>query len=165
MGEAEEPWWKKAAQGVLKTVGDKLGKNQLSMQPNLGANHPEIMNGISERFRSDVLHICELGKFKSEKDELSCYGVVLKQEPEFEGMGSFRSIFTAYSGGKAQFATAAEPVLLKNEMTPFFIAANLEDFTAMYIVYKEFATTKPWLKFNPAAFEEFKIMKARMPKK
>jgi hypothetical protein len=164
LGETEQPWWKKAAQGVLKTVGDKLVKNEPSVQPNLGVNHPEVMNGISERFRGDVLHIWELGKFRSEKDELSCYGVILKQESEFEGMDSFRSIFVVYSVGKAQFATAAEPVLLKSEMTPFFIASNLEWFALVYTLYKEFATTKQWVKFSPTAFEEFKIMKARMAK-
>jgi hypothetical protein len=165
LGEAEEPWWKKTAQSVMDTVRSKIEKQARPVQPNLGANHPEVISGISERFRSDVLHIYELGKFKSEKDELSCYGVVLKQEPEFEGMGSFRSIFTAYSEGKAQFATAAETLLLKNEMTPFFIASDLEWFAAMYTLYKEFATTKPWVKFNPPAFEDFTIMKARMAKK
>jgi hypothetical protein len=165
LGESEDPWWKKTAQSVMDKVKEKIDKSERPVQPNLGANHPEVMDGISERFRSDVLHIHELGKFKSEKDDLSCYGVVIKQEPEFEGMGSFRSIFAVYLGGKAQFAIAAEPVLLKNEITPSFIASKLDWFTAIYILYKEFATTKPWVKFNPSAFEEFKMMKARIAKK
>ncbi len=165
MGEAEQPWWKKAAQGVIKTVEDKIVRKEPAVQPNLGVNHPEVLAGISDRFRGDVLHIWELGKFKSEKDELCCYGVILKQEFEFDGMSSFRSIFVVYSEGKGQFAVAAEPALLRSDMTPTFIASDLNWFALLYTLYKEFASTKSWVKFNPTAFEEFKIFKARTAKK
>jgi hypothetical protein len=165
LGEAEEPWWKKAAQGVMKSVEERIAKKEPAVQPNFGMNHPEVLAGINDRFRGDVLHIWELGKFKSEKDELSCYGVILKQEFEFDGMSSFRSTFVAYSGGKAQFAIAGEAALLRSDMTPSFIASDLSWFALVYVLYKEFASTKPWVKYSPAAFEEFKIMKAKTAKK
>jgi len=165
LGEAEQPWWKKAAQGVVDTVKEKMVKKEPAVQPNLGMNQPQVLAGISERFRGDVLHIWELGKFKSEKDEFSCYGVVLKQEFEFEEISCFRSIFVAYSGGEPQFAKVAEPTLLRSDMTPNFIASNLDWFALVYTRYKEFASTKPWVKHNPDAFEEFLLMKARTAKK
>lgn len=165
MGEAEEPWWKKAAQGVMNTVKDRIEKKEPAVQPNLGLSHPDILAGITDNFKGDVLHIWELGKFKSERDELRCYGVILKQEFEFEGMSCFRSIFVVFAGDKAQFATAAEPTILKSEMTPNFIASDLARFTSVYTLYKEFASTKPWVKYNPAAFMDFKIMKIRTAKK
>lgn len=135
------------------------------MQPNLGMNHPEVLAGISDKFKGDVLHIWDLGRFKSEKEELCCYGVILKQESEFDEMISFRSLFVVYSQGKAQFAIAAEPALLRTDMTPSFIASDLNWFASVYTLYKEFATTKPWVKYSPAAFEEFKIIKAKIAKK
>ncbi len=165
MGETEQPWWKKAAQGVIKTVEDKIAKKEPAVQPNLGVNHAEVVAGINERFRGDVLHIWELGTFRSEKDELRCYGVILKQESEFDGISSFRSIFVVYSGGKAQFAVAAEPALVRSDMTPTFIASDLNWFALIYTLYKEFVSSKSWVKFSPVAFEEFKIFKSSIAKK
>lgn len=165
MDEAEQPWWKKAAQGVMETVKDKVAKKEPAVQPNLGMSHPQVIAGISDRFKGDVLHTWELGKFKSEKDELSCYGVIFKQEFEFEGISCFRSIFVAYLGGKAQFAKVDEPALVKSDMTPNFIATELGWFSMVYTLYKEFASTKPWVKFKPDAFEEFALMKAKLAKK
>jgi hypothetical protein len=165
LGEAEEPWWKKAAQGVIKTVEDKIVKKEPAVQPNLGVNHPEVLAGMNDTSKDDVLHVWELGKFKSEKDELCSYGVILKQESEFDGINSFKSIFVVYAGGKAQFAEAAEPALVRNDMTPNFIASDLNRLMLIYTLYKEFASTKPWVKYNQAAFEEFKITKVRIAKK
>jgi hypothetical protein len=165
LGEAEQPWWKKAAQGVVNTVKEKIEKKEPAAQPNFGMSHPTVLAGINDRFKGDVLHIWDLGKFRSEKDELICYGVILKQEFEFDGMSSFRSIFVVYSGGKAQFAKVDEPALLRSDITPNFIAMELGWFTAVYTLYKEFATTKPWVKYKPDSFEEFAIMKAKITKK
>jgi len=96
-----------------------------------------------------------MGKFRSENQELSCYGVIFREECEFAGMSSFKSIFVVYSAGKAQFAIEAEPKLLSDEMSPNVVASEFNWFGSIYILYKEFASTKPWVRYNHLAFEEF----------
>jgi hypothetical protein len=164
LGEAEEPWWKKAAQGVVETVKEKLVKKESVVEPNFGRTHPDILAGIREKFRGSVIHIWELGKFKSENRELCCYGVILEQEFEFEGMNSFKSILVVYSEGKAQFAVVAEPKLLRSESAASVVTSELNWLALTYTLYKEFASTKPWVRYNSSAFEEFKLTKTKAKK-
>jgi hypothetical protein len=165
LGEAEEPWWKKAAQGVMETMKDKLVKKEPAVEPNFGRTHPQILAEIKEKFRGNVIHIWELGKFKSENQELACYGVMFKDECEFDGMDSFTSTFVVYSGGKAQFAIPSERKFARSDMLPSIIASELNWFSSLYLLYKEFASTKLWVKYNRQSFEEFKIFKLTTVKK
>jgi len=119
------------------------------------------MGCIKEKSRADVIHVWELGRFKSENEELSCYGVIFKEECAVEAMGSFKSIFVACCAGKVRFALSSSPILLSDDALGSFIASELGWLSSMYTAYKEFATSKPWVKYDPRAFGEFKLSKAK----
>jgi len=165
LGEAEEPWWKKAAQAAVDTVKDKLVKKEPAVEPNFGKNHPAVMSGIKDKFRGEVLHVWELGSFRSENQELVCYGVMFRDECEFDGMNSFTSVFAVYAGGKAQFAIPSERKFSRGDTLPSLIASELSWFSSLYPLYKEFASAKPGTKYNSQSFEEFKIFKQSIVKK
>jgi len=162
LADSESSWWKKAAENVVDTVKDKLAKKEPVIEPNFGKTHPQVLSCVKEKFRVDVIHIWELGKFRSENQELSCYGVIFKGESAIDGMSSFRSIFIAYGTEKVQFAVAHYPVLLREELFRNFISSELNVLSSAYMIYKEFASTKPWVKFDYRAFEEFKLSKEKL---
>gem|GEM_PF-6653612 len=157
----EEPWWKKAAQGVMESVKEKIVKKEPAVEPNFGKAYPDVLNTIKETFKADVLHISELGRFKSENVELCCYGIILKEKSEFEGMELFKSIFAVLSATKPQFAIQLERKYVQEGRMANAIASELNQLSSVYLLYKEFASTKPWLKFDSYGFGEFKVAKPK----
>lgn len=157
----ENSWWKKAAENVVGTVKDKLVKKEPVIEPNFGKTHPEVMECIRERSRADVIHVWELGKFKSESEELFCYGVIFKEESAVELMSSFRSIFVACCAGQVRLAVSSHPILFRDEMLRNVISSEFSWLSSTYTTYKEFASSKPWVKYDPRAFEEFRLSKAK----
>jgi len=159
--DSEIPWWRKAAENVVGTVKDKLAKKEQVVEPNFGKTHPEILSCIKEKPRADVMHIWELGKFRSENQDISCYGVIFREESCIEGMGSFRCIFIAHAAEKVYFAVTSYPILVREEAFRSVISSELNWLSSTYLLYKEFASTKPWVKFEYRAFEEFKLIKEK----
>ncbi|MEM3556195.1 MAG: hypothetical protein QXF56_05740 [Candidatus Micrarchaeia archaeon] len=160
----EEPWWKKAAQGVMESVKDKLVKKEPIIEPNFGKPYPEVLNAVVESFRGEVLHISELGRFRSENAELCCYAVVFRERCELEGMEAINPLFAVFSGGKPQFALRLESKYVQKERMGSAIVSELNFLSSIYLLYKEFASTKPWLKYDSYGFEEFKLTKLKQKK-
>jgi len=90
---------------------------------------------------------------------------MFRDECEFDGMNSFTSVFAVYAGGKAQFAIPSERKFSRGDTVPTLIASELNWFSSLYPLYKEFASAKPWAKYNCQSFEEFKIFKLSTVKK
>lgn len=160
MGEGEA-WWKKAAQGVMESVKDKLVKKEPVVELNFGRNHPDVLNEVNESFRGAVIHISELGRFKSENAELCCYGIMVKEKCEFDGMEKFRSLFMVSSAGKTQFVVELGSRFAQEGRLGNAVALELGSLPSFYLLYKEFATTKPWVRFDSYSFEQFKASKVK----
>lgn len=136
-------------------------KKEPVIEPNFGKTHPEILECIKQKSRVDVIHVWELGRFKSENEEFFCYGVISKEESAVELMSSFRSIFVAYRAGQVRFAVSSHPILFRDEMLRNVISSELSWLSSTYTTYREFVSSKPWVKYDPRAFEEFRLSKVK----